>query len=111
MSTDIVTKYIDLQSAFNKERYKYRKLVKTIGNAYEGLKANPLECSVAGLPCSNMLLGVSPRNLMSPEDWPSAQDINNALEALRQKRVELENAWNSIPKDEREMLKEPDTQV
>lgn len=48
------------------------------------------------------------RPSISGREWPTAQQLADALQRYHKARSELQNAWNAIPESQRDVVQQPE---
>ena len=106
MSTDTVTIYESALAAHERAKAQVERMVKVISDGANKLRDYDrvgVSNSNVGFPPEVTFTGQS----INANEWPSAQNLAEALSAYHETRHEAANAWRAVPDSIRHVVKEP----
>ena len=105
MAEDPIRKYSEANDELGKAKARIQKMRDTIAEVGQSL-LYPYEFMISnvkvGLPIE-VAMG-SAKHSLNADDWPSAQQIAEALANLHEKRKHLENAWHALSESDRKIV-------
>ena len=106
MSEDAVIKYREALKQRTEALREVQKLGDIVVEAGKGLR-DPLDFKVSNSGVSFLAIG-STAHALNASSWPSAKQVAEAVSMLQRHDAATTNAWQSIPKEERYGLTEPE---
>ena len=109
MAEDPIRKYSDAIAELNSAYLKVRSLGEIIADVGHTLNNKPYELMV-----SNVKVGFPPEVAfregipsLNADNWPSAQDIAQALSDLHKARHQVDNLWHSLSASDKQIVSPP----
>ncbi len=111
MSEDPIRRYSDVTKEFNAAYSRVREYGSIIADVGRYLNNKPYDLGV-----SNTGVGLPPEMAMvekectlNASNWPSAEQIAEALASLYEKRKQVEVIWASLSSTDKALVNPPDT--
>lgn len=113
MAEDPIRKYSDATAELNSSYSKIRSLGEIIADVGWSLRNKPYGLMVSNLK-PNLKVGFPPEVALregvpslNANNWPSAQDIAQALSDLRKARHQVDNLWGSLSATDKQLVSPP----
>lgn len=107
MAEENIVKLTKAVSEFEKAYREVKRLAKIVTNIGEWLSERPYKLSVSKVEFIIEAYNEREYELNSSE-WPSAKDIGEALATLHIKRKQVKSIFNSLSREEQQMVRLPD---
>jgi len=104
MGKDPIRTYIDAKRELDKALSKVHELQANIGLVNTALKEHPYSFRISGM---TFPASVPIQHGLNPNDWPSAEQIGEALVNLHNAHDHAESIWASLSKADRQELSPP----
>ena len=102
------TKYVEAMAQYNKSSETLRGMISVVKQVGSLLSSQPIMFSFSNLPQGVGRLALSrAATTVDAKGWPSAENLQSALDAVLDAHNVLRNAWQSLSPEERDSMKPP----
>jgi hypothetical protein len=101
---DFVRTYVDARKRCEAAFNTLRKMHETITSVSDTIKREPETFGFSGT-AHGVPTGVN--ELVTSTDWPTVADLQGTLVQCHRAFAEMQNAWSSVPHEDRSSLQQP----
>jgi hypothetical protein len=105
--SDPIRAYIDSQSNRDRVAGIAKRYVSTIVQVAAALQRNPLGVMFSNTTTGMPMTVATDRPIASAGDWPTAEQIQQALAQWHHANQQVLQAWNAVPQADKSSLKPP----